>query len=175
MLLSVNEERVLSALPDDRATTIRKIAAKTHMDREKIRPLITKFVELKLISCNETKNYGELISLTGIGSEHWQRRQDQPRAGSAPLPVRSERVREVLTYLSQKGPTRTRDVGIGLGISRSSMNALMQYLKRKDLVYKLDVNLHAPHDVTDYGRKTLAEMNSSPGDLLSPGQTHEGL
>lgn len=49
-----------------------------------------------------------------------------------------------------------------LGIAHASMNALMQYLKRKRLVTKVGGELTAPYELTDEGRRALAEMNQLP-------------
>ena len=76
-------------------------------------------------------------------------------------------MREVLAYLVREGPTRTRDVGFGLKIPLRSINALMQYLKRKGLVRESDAALNAPHEVTDHGRKTLVDMMRPPINLAA--------
>jgi len=41
---------------------------------------------------------------------------------------------------------------------RESTNALMQYLKRKDLVEKIGDEFNAPYTLTDKGHSALAEM-----------------
>jgi predicted transcriptional regulator len=45
-----------------------------------------------------------------------------------------------------------------LSVPRQSMNALMQYLKRKQLVEKVGQEFDAPYSLTDEGRAVLAEM-----------------
>jgi len=45
-----------------------------------------------------------------------------------------------------------------LGIAYASINALMQYLKRKRLVKKVGDELSAPYGLTDEGREALADM-----------------
>jgi Mn-dependent DtxR family transcriptional regulator len=45
-----------------------------------------------------------------------------------------------------------------LQIPRQSLNALMQYLKRKHMVEKAGRELYAPYSLTDTGRMALAEM-----------------
>jgi predicted transcriptional regulator len=45
-----------------------------------------------------------------------------------------------------------------LKIPRESINALMQYLKRKRLVKKTGQEFDAPYSLTDQGRAALAEM-----------------
>jgi hypothetical protein len=45
-----------------------------------------------------------------------------------------------------------------LGIQQRSMNALMQYLKRKQLVKKTGQELSAPYSLTEEGHAVLTEM-----------------
>jgi DNA-binding PadR family transcriptional regulator len=45
-----------------------------------------------------------------------------------------------------------------LRVPHQSINALMQYLKRKHLVEKVDQEFNAPYSLTDEGRAVLAEM-----------------
>jgi Mn-dependent DtxR family transcriptional regulator len=159
LLLRLKEEKVVSALPLGRATTAQKIGITTRMSRDEVIGSIRSLVELGLVVREGTSKHGDLYALTGAGADHWQRRRTGRRADLPPLPVRSERIREVLAYLVREGPTRTRDVGEALDVSPTSINALMQYLKRKGLVRKSDMTLTAPYEVTDHGRKTLDEMS----------------
>jgi hypothetical protein len=45
-----------------------------------------------------------------------------------------------------------------LNSPHQSINALMQYLKRKRLVAKVGQEFDAPYSLTETGRTTLAEM-----------------
>jgi predicted transcriptional regulator len=74
------------------------------------------------------------------------------------LPVESDRVRKVLSTILDSGALRIRDVTDTLRIPRQSINALMQYLKRKHLVEKIGSEFEAPYSLTDKGRAALAEM-----------------
>ena len=56
------------------------------------------------------------------------------------------------------GTLRIRDLTKKLGIERRSMNALMQYLKRKQLIRKAGTNLVAPYSLTEEGHAVLIEM-----------------
>jgi DNA-binding MarR family transcriptional regulator/predicted transcriptional regulator len=167
VLLRIAEERVLSSLSQGGATTVGKIAIMTRMTRPDVNASIQYLMDRRLVRQEGVSKHGELFILTPAGADHPQRRRTARRADLPPLPVRSERVREVLAYLVREGPTRTRDVGVNLRIPLRSINALMQYLKRKGLVRKSDAALNAPHEVTDHGRKTLANMNRSPMDLAA--------
>jgi predicted transcriptional regulator len=117
-----------------------------------------------LIEQTGTGTYGDLYRLTTEGSMHWQRSAATRRADTPPLPFRSDRVRAVLTCLESRGPIRTRDVGQGLGISPTSINALMQYLKRRNTVRTHTDARHAPYELTPDGRKMLAAMRGRAGN-----------
>ena len=71
--------------------------------------------------------------------------------------VKSDRVRKVLSMILDSGaahPRRDRYARI----PRQSINALMQYLKRKHLVEKISSEFEAPYSLTNKGRAALAEM-----------------
>jgi len=74
------------------------------------------------------------------------------------LPVQSERVLSVLITISNGGAMRIKDISDALRLPPQSTNALIQYLKRKDLVQKTDDSLGAPYILTSLGRVTLTEM-----------------
>ncbi len=99
-----------------------------------------------------------LYRLAAEGRAHFQRRASARRAEPAPLKVKSDRVRSVLSYLAERGGARIKDVRDALGISHASMNALMQYLKRLGLVRKISCELSAPYALTTEGRDILREM-----------------
>jgi Mn-dependent DtxR family transcriptional regulator len=67
-------------------------------------------------------------------------------------------VRTVLERLAE-APARTVAIGRELGIARHTMNALMQYLKRRGLARKAGGGLFAPHEITDAGRRVAAELS----------------
>src|SRR5262245_14313513 len=56
------------------------------------------------------------------------------------------------------GGLRIKDVTETLQIPSQSINALMQYLKRKHLVEKTGRDPHAPYSLTEMGHAALAEM-----------------
>jgi Mn-dependent DtxR family transcriptional regulator len=64
----------------------------------------------------------------------------------------------VLSAIRDAGALRIRDVMNILGIQRESINALMQYLKRKHLVEKTSQEFNAPYSLTNEGHAALAEM-----------------
>ncbi len=158
ILLTRDEERVLSALPDG-GTTATGIAAATHLSTARVEELLEWLCGSGLVEDAGTRRNKLLHRLTPAGVEHFQRRKDVRRAKPPRLVVRSDRVREVMTYLSDHRAARIMELRDALGITHASMNALMQYLKRKRLVTKLGGELTAPYELTDEGRRALAEMN----------------
>jgi predicted transcriptional regulator len=74
------------------------------------------------------------------------------------LPVESDRVRKVLSAIFDSGELRIRDVTTTVSVPHQSINALMQYLKRKRLVKKRGPDLHSPYALTAEGIAALAEM-----------------
>ncbi len=64
---------------------------------------------------------------------------------------------------------RTCDIGLELEIPKTSINALMQYLKRKNAVRTQTDARFAPYDLTPTGREILDAMNrakSSRSDVI---------
>jgi Mn-dependent DtxR family transcriptional regulator len=157
VLLTRDDERVLSALPEA-ATTASAIASVTHMPVARVQDGLARLCELHLVNNAETRRGRALYRLSPAGNAHFQRRRGMQRAKPALLVVKSDRVRDVLSYLSGQGPARTRDVRDALGIALPSINALMQYLKRRGLVKKAADKLNAPYALTEAGRAALAEM-----------------
>jgi len=153
VVLHASAAKVLSAVPESRGTTTRKIAVATRRPIEEVENALSELARRGFVL-----GEGDVFTLTRAGTDHWQRRPNARRADAAPLPVRSERVRDVLAFLLEHGPTRTRDIGQALGVARASMNALMQYLKRKKLVQKSPGGLNAPHELTQLGRRVLGAL-----------------
>jgi len=92
------------------------------------------------------------------GLKHPQYRQDARLAHAPRLPVESDRVRAVLSAIRDARSLRIRDLKNALKIPQPSINALMQYLKRKGLVQKTSQEQAAPYSLTDKGFDTLTEM-----------------
>jgi predicted transcriptional regulator len=158
LLLCLDQERVLSAFPETEATTLSKIALVAAKGRTRVAATAESLRGLGLIEKTGVATYGDLYRLTPDGAAHWQRSADKPRAALPTPPFRSARVREVLSHLEREGPTRTRDIGHRLDIPQTSINALMQCLKRKGAVRVQSDARHAPHELTRAGRAVLARM-----------------
>jgi DNA-binding MarR family transcriptional regulator len=161
LLLPLAQERLLNRFPEADATTLGRIANLGHTSKAKLATIADSLLEAGLIEKAGVSSHGELYRLTPLGTEHWQRSARVIQADAPPpppLPVRSDRVRGVLSNLENHGPTRTKDIGLRLGIPQPSVNALMQYLKGKRLVINRSNEHWSPYVLTAEGRDTLAAL-----------------
>ena len=158
LLLSRDEERVLSAAPDNFPTSASKIRVVSRLSVRRAKAALTNLQAIGFIEDVSGAQDDTLLRLTAAGSAHFQRDVSARRADLPPLKVRSDRVISVLSHIARSGEVRTRDVMDALEISRNSMNALMQYLKRKGLVKKAGQELNDPFALTREGHDILAEM-----------------
>jgi DNA-binding IclR family transcriptional regulator len=160
-LLRPDQEHVLSAFPRGRATTtLPRIAAAARMSRAQAGTILEALSKAGLVEKAEVTIFGDSYRLTADGAAHWQRSPTAPRAliAGPPLPFRSDRIRNILSLLADQGPTRTRDIGLELGVAPPSLNALMQYLKRKKAVRTQSDVRGAPYELTPDGREMVAAM-----------------
>jgi predicted transcriptional regulator len=166
ILLRKQEERVLSALPDVEAegVTVTQINRVLAMRREQIETSLSGLVLKGLVSMQGTGSQAEYW-LTPSGATHCQRRADARRAAwSFPREsFRSDRLRSVLAHLAAHGPARSVDISRILGIPFQSMNALMQYLKRRGLASKTGEEKTAPYEITSQGRTVLSALQLRVG------------
>lgn len=156
-LLSAEQERVLSALPDAYATDADSIRVRARVAESRAPEILRALIADNLVAVEAGLCGGVLYRITAAGLEHPQHVRDARRAAPPPLPVKSARVRAVLSTL-QAQPCRGVELSETLRVAPHSMNALMQYLKRRRLVRKTGSALHAPYSLTDDGARTLAEM-----------------
>ena len=164
VVLSRHEERVLSAVPREYATDAVKIRIAAGVAEAEIYEILERLLVRRLIEASEGLRGNRIYRVTEAGLKHPQR---VPSAACAPaprLPVESERVRKVLSAIFDSGELRIKDVTNALSVPHQSMNALMQYLKRKRLVKKNGRDLHSPYGLTAQGIAALAAMTRS-GDL----------
>jgi Mn-dependent DtxR family transcriptional regulator len=157
-LLSRDEERVLSTIPREYVTNVIKIRLAARMPESKVRKILKRLIASRLVEEFEGLQGNPVYQLTDAGNKHPQRDVSARRAAVPRLPVESDRVRKVLSTILDSGALRIRDVTDALRIPRQSINALMQYLKRKHLVEKTSSEFEAPYSLTDEGRAALAEM-----------------
>lgn len=157
LLLARDEERVLSAFPDDAATTPARLRAAARLSLQRLDVPLRHLEAHGLIEPTHPSRGQPAYRLTSAGERHCQRHAAR-RADPVPLKVKSDRVRDVLSYLDAQGAARIKDVRDALQIPHKSINALMQYLKRRSLVAKRGCDLHSAYELTSDGRTELAEM-----------------
>jgi len=157
-LLSFDQERVLSAIPREYSTTVTKIRIAARMPENKVERILGSLTAGRLVDVSKGLQGNREYRLTASGLRHPQHSKSGRCAEPPRLPVESDRVRNVLSAILDVGTLRIRDVMKVLGIERQSINALMQYLKRKELVRKNGEGYNAPYLLTDKGHTTLLEM-----------------
>jgi DNA-binding IclR family transcriptional regulator len=157
-LLSREEERVLSAIPRDYATDATKIRLAVRIPDNTVRKILERLVISRFVEGFEGLKGNRVYRITVAGSKHPQRGQLSRHAQAPRLPVESDRVRNVLSAIQDSGALRIRDVTNLLRMPHDSINALMQYLKRKHLVKKTGQKFNAPYSLTDEGHAALVEM-----------------
>jgi DNA-binding IclR family transcriptional regulator len=158
VLLSWEQEHVLSVMSREFATTLTKIRVAANLSEELAEAATRRLVVAGLIEETAGPRGERLYQITAPGLSHPQYARS-PRCAAPPrLPVESERVLTVLSHISAAGQLRIRDISGMLGIPLTSINALFQYLKRKSLVQKQGRRLQAPYRLTDLGNQALAEM-----------------
>jgi DNA-binding IclR family transcriptional regulator len=157
-LLSRDEERVLSVTPREYATDVAKIRLAARLSESRVHQILERLVVVGLVEAFEGLRGNRVFRITEAGLEHAQRAQSARHARAPRPPVESDRVRKVLSAISDARELRIRDVMEILGIPRQSINALMQYLKRKRLVEKTGHEFNAPYAVTEEGHAALTEL-----------------
>jgi DNA-binding IclR family transcriptional regulator len=158
VLLARDEERILSAFPEGHIlTSAPRLAAAAGMPTPRAIAALVRLKKNRLVKHAESARHSGCYSLTARGSDHFQRSDAAPKAEPIPLSVRSDRVQAVLSCLDT-GEARIRDLRDTLGIAHASINALLQYLKRKGLVRKTSSDLYAAYALTSDGRATLTAM-----------------
>jgi predicted transcriptional regulator len=157
-ILSRDEERVLSVIPREYATDATKIRLAARMPESKVRKILEGLIVRKFAEALEGLQGTRVFRITPAGLDHPQRAQSARRARAPRLPVESDRVRNVLSVISDSGKLRIRDVANMLRLPPQSINALMQYLKRKHFVEKNGQELNAPYSLTERGHAALGEM-----------------
>jgi DNA-binding IclR family transcriptional regulator len=160
-VLSRKEERVLSAIPRDYATDATKIRIAAGVPDGEIQQILERLLVRRLIETSEGLRGGRVYRIADAGLSHPQCVQSACRAQATRLPVESDRIRKVLSAIFDSGELRIRDVTEAVSVPHQSINALMQYLKRKRLVKKSGRDLNSPYALTAEGIAALAEMTRS--------------
>ena len=157
-VLSRDEERVLSALPRAFATDASGLSAATRLPGGKVEPIVENLIAAGLAEALEGLRGRHAFRITAAGLAHPQYVRLARHAPPQRLPVQSDRVRKVLQEISNAGVLRIKDVGDRTRLPPQSINALMQYLKRRRLIAKARPGPLAPYSLTEQGRLVLAEM-----------------
>jgi predicted transcriptional regulator len=160
-LLSRREERVLSAVPREYATDAVKIRIAAGAPDAEIVQILERLLVRRLIEASDGLRGNRVYRITDFGMKHPQYISTACRAEAQRPPVESDRVRKVLSAIFDSGELRIRDVTNTVSVPHQSINALMQYLKRKRLVKKRGPDLHSPYALTAEGIAALAEMTRS--------------
>ena len=158
ILLSREEARVLSAIPEGYSTTALKIKIAARIPDSRVVHILERLLIRRLVAATVGLRGTRDYRITNKGLQHPQRVQSARRAQAPRLPVQSDRIRKVLSAIFTAGELRIIDVANKLSIPQHSMNALMQYLKGKGLVKKNDWELHAPYSLTTDGLAALKEL-----------------
>src|SRR5208337_1361783 len=158
-ILSREEERVLSALPREHATDARGlVSVASKLSDSEVEPIVENLIVGGFAEACEGLGGVRAFRITTAGLDHPQYVPPARQAPPPRLPVHSDRVRTVLQTIADAEALRIRDVKHLTKIPQKSINALMQYLKRKRLVAKAGDEFDAPYFLTEQGRATLAEM-----------------
>ena len=157
-ILSREEERVLSALPREHATDTRRLRVAAGLSEGEVDLIVGNLIAAGFAEAREGLRGVRAFRITVAGLDHPQYVPSGRQAPPPRLPVQSDRVRTVLQTISDAGALRIRGVKDLTKIPQRSINALMQYLKRKRLVAKAGDRFDAPYCLTAQGRATLAEM-----------------
>jgi DNA-binding IclR family transcriptional regulator len=156
-LLTFDEDRLLSAIPADSATGLTSIRTVIQLPEPRIRQLLKRLIDLGLVETRDGLDGEVVFGVTAAGLNHPQR-SDRRRAKPQRLPLQSDRVLIVLSAIRDAGALRIKDLRDNLSLPDDSIRALVQYLKRKEMVWKTDRDFAAPYSLTDKGMRTLAEM-----------------
>jgi predicted transcriptional regulator len=158
VLLTRDETRVLSAVPAERAVDLRGLTALRTLAGCEVGRILDKLVKRGLVEVERSPGGRQAFRLTSAGVEHPQYVRAKRPPPPPRLPVRSDRVRLVLQTIADADALRIRDVKRLTNIPQVSINALMQYLKRKRLVVKTGDGFEDPYRLTEQGGVTLSEM-----------------
>jgi predicted transcriptional regulator len=149
---------VLSAIPDVYATDVTKIRLAVLLPDKRVQQILDDFVARHFVVAHEGLADRTVYQISATGLNHPQRHPDARLAHAPRLPVESDRVRAVLSTIRDARSLRIRDLRNALEIPHASINALMQYLKRKELVEKTSQAQAAPYSLTEKGLDALTEM-----------------
>jgi len=151
----------LSRLSEEGATSVHRLTGALKISAEQADGLFEGLRAAGLVNMDPSiMSDRPQVRLTEAGANHPQRKPVLSKVKPDRLPMYSDRVLSVLTYLAHNGPTQTAQIGRDLGIGFKSMNALMQYLKRRGIAYKTGSARYAPHALTEKGHQLRDELSN---------------
>jgi DNA-binding MarR family transcriptional regulator len=157
LLLRSEQERMLSVFPDGTATTLAKIGKAMGRSGREVAGIAESLLDAGLIENMGRTKRRDLYGLTPMGAAHWQRSSTAVRAGVPPPPFRSDRVFNVLSYLAAHGTAYPREISRALQVRLELIYALIDILKRKNVVRNHGSVRRAPYELTEFGRSLLDE------------------
>ena len=166
-VLDRDETRVLSAVPAEGAADVSSLMMVKALARCDVERALDRLIDGGLVEAVESASGPRAFRLSAAGLEHPQYVPLKRPAPPSRLPVRSDRIRLVLQTIADAGALRIRDVKYETKIPQNSINALMQYLKRKKLVAKPGAGFDAPYSLTDQGRLRAQRNGPPPGGLTA--------
>ena len=153
--LPLDEVKVLAGIPDSGATDIKRLLMATKLDETRLMEILVGFIKSEILETEYGFSNEPNLRLTETGRAHPQRNTRKSRAAVPQLPVRSDRVHTVLVTIQKAGSMRILELRDQLHISQNSINALIQYLKRKQLVAKCNPDMFSPYELTGKGQELL--------------------
>lgn len=160
VLLSNVQARALSALSVDTRSLTSSVGTVLELDEFESNLILLELKFLHLVNKVEHFSGRDAWMLTEKGRYHIQRLETGKKATLAPIGIKSERSINVLSLLSNQGPTRGKDISATLNLDKTSMNAFMQYLKRRGWIRKTGDAQLDPYELTDVGIQVLNGFRS---------------
>ena len=165
VLISGLQARILSAIRDYEKALNSSIAAALSVKDEGLQEPLSELEKIGLFTKADHFSGRIAWTLTDQGRRHPQRREVAQKATLVPSGVRSERSINVLSLLASEGPTRGRDISERLGFNKVSINAFMQYLKRKGWIRKAGSHQGDPYELTVTGLQVLDGLSSQTREV----------
>ena len=120
ILLSRDEARVLSAIPDAYATNATKIRLAVLLPDKSVQQILDRLVARHFVAAQDGFTDKTIYQITAAGLKHPQRHQGARLADAPRLPVESDRVHAVLSAIRDARSLRIRDLKNALEIPLAS-------------------------------------------------------
>ena len=110
VLLSHDEARVLSAIPDAYATNVTKMRLAVSLPEKNVQEILDSFVAKHFVAAQDGFTDDTIYQITAAGLKHPQRHEGASLALAPRLPVESDRVHAVLSAIRDARSLRIRDL-----------------------------------------------------------------